>query len=100
MHIETIVKRFGECNIVQAFWSIFYNRCNFLNIDFKIDFQTVCFGEYKSCISAKANNFILFCAKYYIFLCKCRKTIPSFLCLKYYLSSRIDIGEQIAFQQD
>ena len=40
------------------------------------------------------------CAKYYIFLCKCRKTIPTFLCFKHYLSSRIDIEEQIAFQQD
>ena len=85
MHIETLEHLFWECNMVQAFWSNFCNRCNFLNMDFKIDFQTICFGEYNNSIIAKAKNFILFCAKYYIFLCKCRKTIPTFLCFKLYL---------------
>ena len=69
-------------------------------MDIKTDFKTVCFGEYKNCVNAKAKTFVIFCAKYYIFLCKCRKTIPTFLFFKLYLSSRIDIEEQIAFQHD
>ena len=100
MHIETLEHLFWECNIVQVFWSNFNNRCCFFNMDFKTDLKIVCFGEYKNCVKAKAKNGVIICAKYYSFLCKCRKTIPTFLCFKLYLSSRIDIEEQIAFQQD
>ena len=100
MHNQTLEHLFWECNIVQVFWSNFNNRCSFFNMDIKTDFKTVCFGEYKNCVNAKAKTFVIFCAKYYIFLCKCRKTIPTFLFFKLYLSSRIDIEEQIAFQHD
>ena len=98
-NIETLEHLFWECTTVQTFWTNLKNRCNYLNINIKIDLTSICFGEIGNTVLTKASNFILFCAKYYIFLSKCRKTIPTLIVFKKYLSTCIDIEKQIAFQQ-
>ena len=48
----------------------------------------------------KIKNYILLCAKYFIFLNKCHTTIPSCNCFKKYLYKQIDIEKIIAQQRD
>ena len=100
MHIETLQHLFWECMTVQTFWTNLKNKCNNLNINIKIDLKSICFGEVNNSSTVKANNYILFYAKYYIFICKCRKTTPNLICFKTYLSTRLDIEKQISFQND
>ena len=100
MHIETLQHLIWECMTVQTFWTNLQNNCNNLNINIKIDLKSICFGEVNNYPTVKANNYILFYAKYYIFICKCRKTIPSLICFKTYLSTRLEIEKQISFQND
>ena len=99
MHIETLQHLYWDCMTVQTFWTNLKNKCNHLNIRIAIDLKSICFGEVNNYLIHKANNFIIFCAKYYIFICKCRKTIPNYTCFKNYLSSRLNIEKQISFQQ-
>ena len=50
--------------------------------------------------NTKAKNYIILCAKYFIFLNKCRNTIPSINNFTYYLYKQIDIEKQIAQEND
>ena len=95
MHIETLQHLFWECMTVQTFWTNLKNKCNNLNINIKIDLKSICFGEVNNSSTVKANNYILFYAKYYIFICKCRKNIPILIFFKVYLSTCLDIIKQI-----
>ena len=43
-----------------------------------------------------AINYILICAKYFIFVNKCLNTIPQFPCFKNYFKKQIDVEKAIA----
>ena len=64
-----------------------------------ITFETISFG-----IQCNNNidirNFILFHAKYFIFINKCKKTIPTYELFKTYIKSKIETEREIAFLND
>ena len=100
MYAESIIHLFWECCVVQTFWTNFKNYLNSIDINILVNLKSVCFGNTEKHILLKSNNFVIFCAKYFIFVNKCRKTIPTFISFKKYLSTRITIEQQIAFQND
>ena len=79
---------------------LFWEYLNSVNINILINLKSICFGNTEKNMLLKSNNFVIFCAKYFIFINKCRKTIPSLMNFKKYLSNRIKIEQQIAFQND
>ena len=100
MYAESITHLFWECCVVQTFWTNLKNYLNNININISLNLKSVCFGSTERHILLKSNNFVIFCAKYFIFINKCRKTIPILINFKNYLSTRIKIEQQIAFQND
>ena len=50
--------------------------------------------------NTKINNYIILCAKYFIFLNKCHKTIPLLNNFKNYLYKQINIEKHIALEKD
>ena len=50
--------------------------------------------------NTRVKNYIILSAKYFIFLNKCRNTIPSIQYFKNYLCKQIDIEKQIAQEKD
>ena len=87
MYIESLKHLFWECNQVQIFWNSLDNFLKSCNIFINLNFQTISFGvsDY-SYTDNNMYNFILFHAKYFIFINKCLKTYPSFENYKRYLS--------------
>ena len=102
MEIETIAHLFWECIHVQEFWtslSRFLQRCQRIS---DVNFKTIVLGlchKFGS-MGIHVINFILFQAKYLIFLSKHRKTIPTLGHLQRYLSYRIQIEKEIALIHD
>ena len=91
---------FWKCNHVQAFWN---NLNNFLintHIQIQANFQIVSFGFCQQSEEDKLKNYIIFYAKYFIFLSKCHKTIPKCDNFKSYLRKRIEIEKEIALMND
>ena len=72
------------------------------NIEINLNYELVSFGFIKSIKNPnnKIKNFIILCAKYFIFLNKCHITIPIFNNFKNYLYKQIDIEKHIAQQRD
>ena len=89
-----------ECNHVQVFWNNLINFLNNTNIQIQANFQTVSFGFCEKSEEDKLKNYIIFYAKYFIFLGKCHKTIPKFDHFKHYLKKRIEIEKEIALMND
>ena len=100
MDIETIQHLFWECNIVQIFWNNFHNFIRNTNIQIPLTFKSVSFGLCEETNEDKLKNFIIFYAKYFIFLNKCHKTIPSWNLFKEYLNKQIKIEKEIALMND
>ena len=71
-------------------------------MDFNLNFELISFGfiQYNNIPNIKMRNYIILCAKYFIFLNKCHETIPDFNFFKNYLYKQIDIEKQIAQQRD
>ena len=100
MDIETVQHLFWECNKVQIFWNNFHKFINNTNIQMQITYKTISFGWCEETFEDKLKNFIIFYAKYYIFLNKCHKTIPSCDLFKHYLGKQIKIEKEIALMND
>ena len=102
MHVETAKHMFWECRHTQHFWNELSNFLKTKNIEITLSYELVSFGFIKSILnpSNKIKNFILLCAKYFIFLNKCHLTIPVFINFKNYLYKQIDIEKHIAQQRD
>jgi hypothetical protein len=101
MYIESLKHLFWECNHIQVFWNSLDQFLKSCNIFINLNFKTVSFGV--SDYSFNDNNiynFILFHAKYFIFINKCLKTNPSFEKFKRYLFSKIEIEKQISLIND
>ena len=84
MDIETIQHLFWECNQVQIFWNNFHNFIISTHMQMQLTFETISFGLCEDTEEVKLKNYILFYAKYYIFLNKCYKTIQSCELFKHY----------------
>ena len=102
METETIAPLFWECIHVQEFWtsiSRFLQHCQRISV---VNFKTIVFGLCHKFGSKgiQVINFILFQAKYFIFLSKHRKTIPTLGHFQRYLSYRIQIEKEIALIYD
>ena len=71
-----------------------------MNIYF--NYETISFGLVKGMPNpnTKLKKYIILCAKYFIFLNKCRNTTPSMKYFKTYLNKQIDIEKQIAQEKD
>ena len=65
-----------------------------------VDFKTISFGICNKDENDSIKNFVIFYAKYFIFLNKCRKTIPMCNLFKTYISKRIQIEKEIALMND
>ena len=97
MHIETIHHLFWECNQVQIFWNNFLNLIYSTHIHIQLNFKTVSFGFSEETNEDKLKNYIVFYAKYFVFLNKCHKTIPS---CDLYLKKQIQIEKELALMID
>ena len=98
--IETIQHLFWECNQVQIFWNSFHNFVNSTHIRMNLNFRTVSFGFFEETDDINIKNFIIFYAKYFLFLNKCHKTIPRCELFKLYLKKRIETEKEIALMND
>ena len=98
MDIENLNHLFWECNHVQIFWNDFNNFMRNVNLETIINFKTISFGAYDE--DKDIKNFIIFYAKYFIFLSKCRKTIPRCELFKSYITKRIQVEKEIALMND
>ena len=92
---------FWECNHTQIFWNNLVQFLRDCNIIINLNFKTISFGlnEYNS-LDNDMYNFIIFHAKYFIFINKCLKTIPSCDNFKKYLKSKIEIEKEISLMND
>ena len=101
MYIESLKHLFWEYNHIQIFWNRLDQFLKSCNIFINLNFQTISFGvsDY-SFTDNNMYNFILFHAKYFIFINKCHKTIPSCENFKRYLLSKIEIEKQISLMND
>ena len=101
MEIETVNHLFWTCINAQTFWlhnknEYFNNR----NININLDLLKITFGLQTQCRYTSVIHFVILSAKYYIYINKCRKTIPHLEGFKMYLSKCIEIDKQIAFKND
>ena len=66
-------------------------------MDLNLNFEIIYFGfiKYNKNPNIKVKNYIILCAKYFIFLNKFHETIPLFNCFKNYLYKQIDIEKHI-----
>ena len=102
MNVETNKHLFWECIHAQHFWVEIANLFRTYNIELRINYEIISFGliEHIQLPHTKAKNFIILCAKYFIFLNKCRNTIPSIVNFKSYLFKQIDVEKQIAQEHE
>ena len=101
MEIETLSHLFWECIYVQSFWtSLEQFLSQTLNID--ITLKTITFGvcHQTNNKNLDAKNFIIFQAKYFIFLNKHHKTKPTVTHFKQFILSKIYIEKEIALSND
>ena len=102
MEIETIAHLFWECIHGQEFWTSVSRSLQHCQRISDVNFKTIVFGlcHKASNKSIQVINFILFQAKYFIFLSKYRTTIPISGHFQHYLSYRIRIEKEIALIHD
>ena len=102
MEIETLSHLFWECIYVQEFWTSLRNFLNHIHMNIDITLKTATFGlcHQTKNKTQQAKNFIIFQAKYFIFLSKQRKNKPNFNQFRPFISSKIYIEKEIALSND
>ena len=102
MNVETNKHLFWECIHTQHFWAKLSMFLQTNNMNLIFTYETISFGliKFMQNPNTKAKNYIILCAKYFIFLNKCRNTIPCINNFTYYLHKQIDIEKQIAQEND
>ena len=97
MEIETMHHLFWECRYVQFFWKKFRDFFEANGFDISISELKITFGMQKTAeINANLKNFLIFTAKYFIFVCKYRKKLPIWDIFQLYLKKRVKIEREIA----
>ena len=100
MYTDSLNHLFWECHVIQQFWrdlQIFL-ATKHINIDFS--YEMISFGILDKIHSCYSKNFIIFSAKYFIFINKCYKTTPQITNYKQYLYNQINVEKQIAMNRD
>ena len=69
-------------------------------MNISLNFKLVSFGCTDKMHNKSNINYILIAAKYFVFKCKCLKTIPLFQVFKQNLHNHIDIEKHIALDKD
>ena len=101
MEIETVSHMFWECMYVQTFWMKLKDCLNENQITVNITFKTTTFGiQERFTNENKLKNVMILLAKYFIFINKCKKTVPSWQAFKHYMAKRIGIEKEIALMKD
>ena len=102
MNVETNKHLFWECIHTQHFWAELSGFLKTKNMNIDFNYETISFGLTKGMQNpnTKLKNYIILCAKYFIFVNKCRNTTPSLNYFKTYLNKQIDIEKQIAQEKD
>ena len=100
MNVECLKHLFWGCCHVQTFWNNFNTYLSDLNINFETCFKNISFGVTGYGYENKKINFLLFHAKYFIFLNKCKNTIPNIDHFKRYLKIKLNIEKEISLTHD
>ena len=100
MYIESLDHLFWYCSHIQHFWNEFTHFLKTLNVNIQLNLRTVSLGITDNVRNKIAINYILICAKYFIFINKCLNNIPKFPCFKNYFKRQIDIEKAIAQRND
>ena len=82
------------------FWNELHRFLQNTNIGIEINYKVISFGICDKDENDSITNFVIFYAKYFIFLNKCRKTIPRCDLFKTYISKRIQTEKEIALMND
>ena len=88
MLTETLDHLFWYCSYSQHFWNELTHFLKSLNINIQLNLKMITFGITDNVRNQIAINYILICAKYFIFVSKCLNTIPQFPCFKNYFNKR------------
>ena len=100
MEIETVNHLFWICIHTQTFWSKIKQCLSSKNINITLDLKNITFGIQEKCRYKLVLNFIILSAKYFIYINKCRNSIPNIEGYKVYLIKCIDIEKHIALNND
>lgn len=102
MEIETLLHLFWECIYVQDFWTSLRDFFTQIHRNINITLKTVSFGicHQINDKTLQANNFVIFQAKYFIFLSKHHKKKPNLIQFKHFISSKNFIEKEIALSKD
>ena len=97
--VETLEHLFWECNIVNLFWKEFViklkEKC-FHCARLHLNAETILFGCHKNFTSDKPFDFILLCAKFYIYKCKLQdNTLPTLESFLITLENRVRLEEKV-----
>ena len=97
-NIETLLHIFYECPVVQNFWGEFQQFLRSKDIQFELKSKTICFGSEDR--NNDMLNFLIISAKYFIYCCKIKNTVPSLIHFKQTLKQRQQIEQHIALKSD
>ena len=100
MNIECLKHLFWWCCHARTFWNNFNIFITDLNIHFEICYKSISFGVTQYGNENKKFIFLLFHAKYFIFLNKCKNTIPNMDHFKRYLKIKLNIEKEISLSHD
>ena len=95
---ETDIHLFWECYFVQDFWGKLSEFLSENGLLITFSKQTVCLGKMEK--GFDLHNFIILCAKHYIYCCKFRSIVPSLTCFKLILKQKKEIEKNIALKTD
>ena len=85
MYVDSLVHLFWECHLVQNFWRDLQFFLNSKGLNVNLNYEIISFGVLNKVKFQDVKNFIIFSAKYYIFINKCNKMIPNIINYKEYL---------------
>ena len=98
MEIETQEHIFIECDVTQNFWNQLKNYLIQQNFTVNISKLDMCLG--KGGNENELIDFIIICAKYYIYSCKYKLILPHIEHFKSILEQRREIEKIIALNND
>ena len=97
MHQETLTHLFYECPYVQEFWGQIKRYLEEKGIVFELSLKNILLGTQNG---DKLSNFIILCAKYYIYTCKLNNKVPNVVQFKNVLNERKQVEKIIAIKND
>ena len=89
-----------ECQLIRNFWRDLHTFLVTKHINIDFSYEIISFGILEKVHSRCSKFFIMFSAKYFIFINKCNKTIPDITNYKHYLYKQINVEKQIAMNRD